>query len=52
MIKDIIIHVSAGPHWRFVLVVGTVAFAGGVLGNFLREIAVRIIEAVRTWWGS
>ena len=38
--------------WRFVSVVGTVAFAGGILGNFFREVAVQMIEALRTWWGS
>ena len=38
--------------WRFVLVVGTVAFTMAFLGNFLREAAVQTIEALRTWWGS
>ena len=38
--------------WWLVLVVGAVAFAGGVLGNFFREAAVQMIEALRTWWGS
>ena len=38
--------------WRFVSVVGAVAFAGGVLGNLFREAAVQTIEALRTWWGS
>ena len=38
--------------WRFVLVVGTVAFAGGIFGNFLREAAVRILDALGAWWGS
>ena len=38
--------------WRFVSVIGTVAFAGGILGNFFREVAVQMIEALRTWWGS
>ena len=38
--------------WRFILVVGTVAFAGGLLGNFLREWAVRILDALGAWWGS
>ena len=36
--------------WWLVLVVGTVAFAGGILGNFFREVAVQMIEALRTWW--
>ena len=49
---------QAGPEgralgfWRFVSVVGAVAFAGGVLGNLFREAAVQTIEALRTWWGS
>ena len=38
--------------WWFVSVAGTVAFAGGFFGNFLREAAVQTIEALRTWWGS
>ena len=38
--------------WRLVLVVGTVAFTGGFLGNFLREGAVRILDALGAWWGS
>ena len=38
--------------WRFVSVVGTVAFTTAFLGNFLREAAVQTIEALRTWWGS
>ena len=38
--------------WWLVLVVGTVAVAGGFLGNGFREVAVQMIEALRTWWGS
>ena len=38
--------------WWLVLVVGTVAFTGGFLGNFLREGAVRILDALGAWWGS
>ena len=38
--------------WWLVLVVGTVAFAGGVLGNFFREAAVRALDALGAWWGS
>ena len=34
--------------WWLVLVVGTVAF----LGNFLREGAVRALDALGAWWGS
>ena len=34
---------------RFISVVGTVAFAGGVLGNFFRGVAVQMIETLRTW---
>ena len=51
-----------GPHnvaraerwafWRFVLVVGTVAFTMAFLGNFLREGAVRALDALGAWWGS
>ena len=43
------------PRWAFwwlVLVVGTVAVAGGIFGNFLREAAVRILDALGAWWGS
>ena len=38
--------------WRFVSVVGAVAFAGGFFGNFLREAAVRILDALGAWWRS
>ncbi len=38
--------------WRFVLVVGTVAFTMAFLGNFLREGAVRALDALGAWWGS
>ena len=38
--------------WWLVLVVGTVAFTGGFLGNFLREGGVRILDALGAWWGS
>ncbi len=35
--------------WRFISVVGTVAFAGGgVLGNFFRGVVVQMIETLRT----
>ena len=36
--------------WRFVSVVGAVAFAGGVLGNIFRETAGQMIEALKVWW--
>ena len=29
-----------------------VAFAGGILGNFFREVAVQMIEGLEAWWGS
>ena len=38
--------------WWLVLVVGTVAFTMAFLGNFLREAAVRILDALGAWWGS
>ena len=38
--------------WRFVLVVGTVTFIMAFLGNFLRESAVRTLDALGAWWGS
>ena len=38
--------------WWLVLVVGTVAFAMAFLGNFLREGAVRLLDALGAWWGS
>ena len=38
--------------WWLVLVVGTVAVAGGIFGNFLREAAVRILDALGAWWGN
>ena len=38
--------------WRFVSVVGAVAFVGGFLGNFLREAAMRTLDALGAWWGS
>ena len=25
---------------------------GGILENFLQEVAVQIIEGLRVWWGS
>ena len=31
---------------------GAVAFAGGILRNFFREVAVRMIEGLKTWWES
>ena len=38
--------------WRFVSVVGAVAFAGVFFGNFLREGAVRALDALGAWWGN
>ena len=38
--------------WWFVSMAGIVAFVGGFIGNFLREVAVQTIKALRTWWGS
>ena len=38
--------------WWLVLVVGTVAFTMAFLGNFLREGAVRALDALGAWWGS
>ena len=38
--------------WWFVLMAGTVAVVGGIFGNFLREAAVRILDALGAWWGS
>ena len=38
--------------WWLVLVVGTVAFTMAFLGNFLREIVVRILDVLGAWWGS
>ena len=29
---------------------GAVAFAGGILGNFLRKVAVQMIEGLEAWW--
>ena len=34
----------------FVLMAGIVV--GGIFGNFLREAAVRILDALGAWWGS
>ena len=28
------------------------AVVGGIFGNFLREAAVRILDALGAWWGS
>ena len=38
--------------WWLVLVVGTVAFTMAFLGSFLREGAVRALDALGAWWGS
>ena len=39
--------------WRFVSVVGAVAFAGGVPRKFsFGRLPCALIEALRTWWGS
>ena len=38
--------------WMFVLMAVIVAVVGGLLGNFLREVSVQIIEALRAWWGE
>ena len=38
--------------WWLVLVVGTVAFTMAFLGNFMREWAVRTLDALGAWWGS
>ena len=38
--------------WLFVLMAGIVAVVGGFLGNFLREWAVRTLDALGAWWGT
>ena len=38
--------------WWFVLMTGIVAVVGGLLGNFFREVVVRILDALGAWWGS
>ena len=38
--------------WMFVLMAVIVAVIGGIFGNFLREAAVRILDALGAWWGS
>ena len=38
--------------WLFVLMAVNVAVVGGIFGNFLREAAVRILDALGAWWGS
>ena len=38
--------------WLFVLIAGIVAVVGGFLGTFLREGAVRALDALGAWWGS
>ena len=39
--------------WLFVLMAGIVAVVGGFLQrNFLREGAVRALDALGAWWGS
>ena len=38
--------------WLFVLMAGAVAFAGGFFWNFLREWAVRTLDALGAWWGT
>ena len=37
--------------WAFRLFV-LMAVVGGIFGNFLREAAVRILDALGAWWGS
>ena len=31
---------------------GIVAMVGGIFVNFLREAAVRILDALGAWWGN
>ena len=38
--------------WLFVLMAGIVAGIVVFLGNFLREGAVRALDALGAWWGS
>ena len=38
--------------WIFVSLVGIMGVVGGLLGNFFREVIVRIMEALGAWWGS
>ena len=38
--------------WMFVLMAGIMGVVGGLLGNFFREIVVRILDALGAWWGS
>ena len=38
--------------WLFVLMAVIVAVVGGIFGNFLREAAVRTLDALGAWWGS
>ena len=38
--------------WLFVLMAVIVAVVGGIFGNFLREAAVRILDALGAWWRS
>ena len=38
--------------WLFMLMAVNVAVVGGIFGNFLREAAVRILDALGAWWGS
>ena len=39
-------------HEDWIVAVGVVAVVGGFLGNFLREGAVRALDALGAWWGS
>ena len=36
----------------FVSLAAIMGVVGGLLGNFFREIAVRIFDALGAWWGS
>ena len=38
--------------WWLVLMAGIVAVVGGIFGNFSREAAVRILDALGAWWRS
>ena len=36
--------------WMFVLMAGIMGVVGGLLGNFFREVIVRIMGALGAWW--
>ena len=38
--------------WMFVSLAAIMGVVGGLLGNFFREIVVRILDALGAWWGS